>query len=272
MLKLTAYAVLVMGCFNAAAQKPVPATLWYQVGHVELAATTSAGDLAATWQFDRADNGDMRIIKDEQRGTGKIKGAVLSICDDQAVIFKDIVPAIRHELQERDDPIMYLQVVLRLLGRALPEGPSSVTVNKKLDVADDKAPLRVRKGDSAQLEFGAPWRAQGSANPGGQGQIRFELAFNYADKARGGARSELKLSGIWQQLSRLRALDNKFSLAGWQVHRIDTLANIVGGNTTLSTVAHTQALQFATVGDLRSRIERWWSTDAGAPKKAQCLL
>ncbi len=76
MLKLTAYAVLVMGCFNAAAQKPVPATLWYQVGHVELAATTSAGDLAATWQFDRADNGDMRIIKDEQRGTGKIKGAV----------------------------------------------------------------------------------------------------------------------------------------------------------------------------------------------------
>ena len=142
----------------------------------------------------------------------RLKARYLSICDDQAVIFKDIVPAIRHELQERDDPIMYLQVVLRLLGRALPEGPSSVTANKKLDVTDEKAPLRVRKGDSAQLEFGAPWRAQGSANPGGQGQIRFELALNYADKARGGARSELKLSGIWQHLSRLRALDKNFPL------------------------------------------------------------
>ena len=32
MLKLTAYAVLAMGCFNAAAQKPVPATLMVPSG------------------------------------------------------------------------------------------------------------------------------------------------------------------------------------------------------------------------------------------------
>ena len=102
--------------------------------------------------------------------------------------------------------------------------------------------------------------------------MRFDLVLTYAAENAPGKQLELKLAGVWAQQSRMPVLDNAFSLAGWRVHRVDTVAEIVGGNTVLDSVSMATPLQFATLGDVRARIGRWWDPDAKAPKRAECRL
>ena len=271
MLRIAALTMLTSVALAAGAQNPAPASPWYDAGHIALTATDTAG-LAATWQFDRADNGDIRIIKDERRGAVTVSGTLLSICDDQALLFKDIVPARQRELQEMNVPVLHLQLVLRLLARALPQGLPATAAQAGIDIADDKNTLRVRKNYSARKDIGAPWHARGTVSRAADGEVRFDMVLTYAADDAPGRQSELKLAGVWQQQSRVKAIDNAYPLAGWRVHRVDTIAEVVGGNTVLDPVAMTTPLQFATVGDVRARIGRWWNPDVKAPVRAVCGL
>jgi len=270
LLKLAACAVLAWVPLWAAAQTPAPATLWYEAGHVQLTVTDAARGLAATWQFDRADNGDIRINKEERRDGAKAGGTLLSICGDQALLFKDIVPAPRGELHELNEPVLHLQLVLRLLARALPRGPLAMGEPVNIDIGDDQSPLRVRKDFRTHMEFGVPWQARGTVNRGGAGDIRFDLDFAYVDGAPGKDRSGLKLAGEWRRQSGVRAWADAFPLAGWRVHRVDTVAEMIGGNTYMANVAVPVPLQFANLGELRQRIEQRWDSGPRARKHFEC--
>ena len=270
MLKIGAFALLASLALNAVAQNAVPATLWYEAGHVALTLIDAPRGLTASWRFDRADNDDVRIVKEERRGAAKVSGTLLSVCGDQALVFKDIVPARLHELQEFDEPVLHLQLTLRLLARALPQGPVAMGEQMAIDVGDDQNTLRVRKDHRARMEFGAPWRARGNVHRGSGGDIRFDLDFAYGGSEAKTGHGALKLAGVWQRQSGLRALPDTFALAGWRVHRVDTVAEMVGGNTVLGNVAMTTPLQFATLGELRQRIEQRWDTGPRALKQFEC--
>ena len=268
----TACVVLASVSLNAGAQNAAPAALWYEAGHVALTVMDASRELAAAWQFDRADNGDVRIVKEERRGAARVHGTLLSICGDQALLFKDIVPAGLAELQELNEPVLHLQLALRLLARALPQGPQVFGEQMSIDTGDDQQKLQVRKGPRARLEFGPPWRVRGSVTRGEAGDIRFDMDFEYGnseDKKKNG-RAGLKLAGLWRQQSGVRALDDAFALTGWRVHRIDTVAQVTGGNTLLDIVAMPRPLQFATLGELRSRIERRWDSGPRAQRHFEC--
>lgn len=274
MLKTAVFAMLAAVASGAGAQSSSPIETWYGAGHIALVASDAAAGFRAEWRFDRADNGDIRIVKDERRGPARVDGTLLSVCDDQALLFKDIVPVRQQELRELNEPVLYLQLVLRLLARAMPQGLPVAGVQTAIDVADDKSPLRVRKGFGARKDFGAPWRARGNAIRGAAGEVRFDLVLTHTADSVAGAppAPELKLAGVWEQSSHMRTIDNAFSLAGWRVHRVDTVAEVVGGNTVLDSIAFTTPMQFATLGDVRARIGRWWNPDVKAPKRAECKL
>lgn len=276
MLKAAVFAMIAAVASGAGAQSPSPTEAWYGAGHIVLTASDAAAGFHAEWRFDRADNGDIRVVKDERRGSARVAGTLLSVCDDQALLFKDIVPVRQHELRELNEPVLYLQLVLRLLARAMPQGLPGTGVQTAIDVADDKSPLRVRKGFGARKDFGAPWRARGNAIRGAAGEVRFDLVLTHAADGVAAAAPapgpELKLAGVWEQSSHTRSIDNAFSLAGWRVHRVDTVAEVVGGNTVLDSIAFTTPMQFATLGDVRARIGRWWNPDVKAPKRAECKL
>lgn len=272
MIKPAVFAVLALTALSARAQSPSPATLWYNAGHVELSVTSSAGEFTAAWQFDRADNGDIRIIKNEQRGANTNNGTLLSVCEDRALLFKDIVPATRREMRELDEPVLHLQLALRLLARALPQGPAAIGAEAAIDINEATTPLRVRKGSTMRRDFLVPWQVRGKVGRAAQDSIRFELAFSHAPADSAGRRDELKLSGVWQQKSQAAAFDNAFAIAEWRVYRVDTVVNFVGGNAELDPFVVPQPRRFQTLGELRSRIERVWVAGPGARKQIECRL
>lgn len=271
MLRIAGFAVLASVALCAGAQNAAPASLWYAAGHVALTVVDASRGLTAAWQFDRADNDDVRIVKDERRGATTVKGTLLSVCGDQALVLQDIVPARLAELRELDEPVLHLQLVLRLLARALPQGPVAMEGEMSVDTGDEQARLLVRKGNRARMEFAAPWRVRGSANRDGAGAVRFDLEFVHGKGDGKSGPSVLKLAGLWQEQSGLRGLDDAFALTGWRVYRVDTVAEVTGGNTVLENVAMTRPLQFASLGELRRRIEQRWDSGARAARHFECV-
>src|SRR5258705_3853641 len=158
-----AFALLASIAPGAGPQNPKPADVWFTAGHVALAAIVPASAIAAEWEFDRADNGDVRFVKKERRGNADVSGVVLSVCGDQALLLKDIASAPRRKLQKLNEPVLYLQLALRLLARAMPDGLPLAGSETAIELGNEKNSLRLRKGYSARKDIGAPWRARGMA-------------------------------------------------------------------------------------------------------------
>ena len=164
-----------------------------------------------------------------------------------------------------------VQLVLRLLARAFPAGLPAAESEVTIDIVEEKITLRLRKALSARKDIGAPWRARGNARRAGD-DVRFELTIDYAGDAPPYPRQELKLSGLWSRASRLAALDNKLSLADWRVHRVDTIAQSVGGNMLTDLAANPVPLKFDTLGDLRAAIGRNWDPNVKAAVRTECKV
>jgi hypothetical protein len=262
------FAALSVLASAVAAQSPSPATGWYRAGHVTLRLTDAAREFSAAWQFDRADNGDNRVMREERRGGASINGTVMSICDDQALLMKGVTPERLREMRELDEPVLHLQMVLRLLARAAPEGPSAVGNDKLIEIAEPAVPIRVRKGSEARREFNAPWQARGRIRRETGGEIAYDIVLNHAGNNAQEARTELNLSGVWRQDSRAHSFDNSFDIADWQVYRVNPVPVVVGGNAQIESMATTKPLRYATLGHLRRHIERAWSPN---PKVAPIL-
>ena len=252
----------------AQAQGPSPATEWYRAGHVSLRLTDAAHDVNAAWQFDRADNGDNRVLREERRGGVKFDGAVMSICDDQALVIKGIPLERGREMRALDDPVLYLQMLLRLLARAVPEGPAAFGGDKLVEISEPKAALRVRKGLEARRDFNAPWQARGRIMRDAAGDISYDIVLNHAGDGAEQARTELKAAGVWRPESLVHSFADSMDIADWQVYRVNAVPVTVGGNTQMESMANIKPLRYADLGHLRRHIERAWSPN---PKVAPAL-
>lgn len=255
---------------RAQAPKPSPAADWYRAGHVTLRLTDAARNLTASWQFDRADNGDNRVLRDEQRGGAAVKGSVLTICDDQALLMQGIKPEPLQEMRELDEPVLHLQMLLRLLARAVPEGPLALGADRLVEISEAKTPIRVRKGMEARRDFNAPWQARGRIQRGAGGEINFELTLNHAGVAAADARSELTLAGVWRLQSGAASFADGMEIADWMVFRVNPVAVTTGGSTQMQSNVIARPLKYATLGHLRRHIERAWSPNPKVNPILEC--
>jgi hypothetical protein len=265
---LTAALAALVTTAYAQEPKPSPATDWYRAGHVTLRVSDAAQGMSAAWQFDRADNGDNRIVRDERRGEAAAAGTVISVCDDRALLMNGLKPGRGREMREIDEPVLVLQMVLRVLARAAPEGPAALAADKLVEIGDKSTPIRVRKGLEARRDFNAPWLARGRLKREAGGAIAFDIVFTHAGDTAGDARPELGLAGVWRQNSGVASFADAMPIADWQVFRVNAVAVTTGGSTHIESMSTTKPLRYATLGHLRRHIERDWSMN---PKVAPIL-
>jgi hypothetical protein len=253
------------------AQNQSPSTVpWFTAGHVDLNVTDPETMLTASWQFDRAENGDIRVIKQEQRGSAEVAGTLISICSDHALLFKNVAPPRLREMNELDQPILSLQLALKLLARALPQGAHAVAKMSTVDVSDEKNPVRVHKGNNVRRDYSAPWQAHVTTEHSASDGVKFKIFFSYTTNVAVAHNATISLEGVWQQASNMPTLEDAFSIEGWRVYRVNTVANTVGGNVHFDPMVVSLPLYFKTVGELRSRIERNWSKSLQARKQFTC--
>ena len=254
----------------AQAQSPSPAAQWYRAGSVTLRLSDTARDFTAAWQFDRADNGDNRVIREERRSGANINGVVMTVCDDSALLIKGIRPEPLHEMRELDEPVLQLQLLLRLLARAAPEGPAALTADKSFELSEMKNAIRVGKGPDARRDFEAPWQARGRLKREGAGEVSFDILFTHSGGGADKQRSEITLAGVWHESARVKSFEDATDIADWQVYRVNKVATTVGGNVQVEQILGTKALRYATLAHLRRHIERDWSANPKVKPMMAC--
>lgn len=265
-------ALLCLLAAAASAQAPTapPAAAWSRAGHVMLELADAAADVRARWQFDRADNGDHRILREEQRAGAQLAGAVLVVCDTYALLLRGLEPARGRELAELDGPLVHLQLVLRLLARAAPAGPAAVSAAREFELAEAATPIRAGRGARARRDFNAPWQARGRLAPAAGGGVDFEIAFEHAGEEAAAPRVALRLAGLWREDSAVRRFDDATDLGGWRVFRLDPVVISSGGNDRIERVALPRPAGYATLGLLRRDIERAWSPNPKVKPVMEC--
>jgi hypothetical protein len=272
MLRGFVCAALLAVCTGGYAQATRPGAAWYEAGHLLLAVFEPAVGFSGSWQFDRASNGDIRIVKEEQRMATNVSGSVMMICGDAAMLTKGLTPTKGSEQREIDGPVLLLQLALRLLERGAPQGPHGVTRETVLAAREANDSIRVRRGTTAASEFLAPWRLQGKAAPLAADKIRFEMRFAYSTLAARDRQFEMELEGLWQKESRVALFENDMSIDGWQVYRVDAAAKKIAGSLLVEQIAVRQPRAFKTLGEVRSAVERNWGSRAPSRPRRECRL
>lgn len=252
------------------AQSPRPGAAWYEAGHVLLGVTEPAVGFSGSWQFDRADNGDVRVIKDEQRVGTSVSGTVMSVCNDRALLIKGLKPARKKELAELDGPVLMLQLALRLLERGMPQGPTAVENSANFDLSETVNAIRVSKGTSVRAEFLAPWRLRGKVERIAPDQFKFDLVFVYANRTAADRRFEMNLVGLWQKASRVAVFEQEMPITDWQVYRVDVVSRIESGTAVFGQGVIPAVVRFRNLGQLRARLERNWDPAGG--RQMECKL
>jgi hypothetical protein len=156
---------------EAAARKPGAA--WYRGNLITLDASEPKAGFKARWSFERTAGNDIRLVLDEQRKAGPQSGTVL-IIGQKALLTRDLVLARQGALMPAvDGPTLLLNLTLRLLERAVPDGPQALGRERTIAVKDEQQPLSIET-PSAAGTFLPPWQLTGKVLRKGE-VVEFDL-------------------------------------------------------------------------------------------------
>jgi len=232
---------------------------WARGNRVLLGVTQARLGFSAQWRFGRADNGDILLEKEESRG-GQTEAGTLILVGSGALAARELRLERGRELDSINGPLLMLQLVLRLLERAVPAGPASLKQDVRIDLSERVGGIKVT-GIGTDGEFFAPWSLKGVAGPSSNGQVKFELEFVSASRAKGAPAHATSIAGIWQDTGTVVNLPDQYSLRGWRVYQIKSVVKPRGTINTLGLGA-SAPMAFGNLGQVRRSVSEW--ADEGA--------
>jgi hypothetical protein len=246
-----------LGAAEPRTPQPVPADTsseWAKGNKLLLGVTQSRIGFSAQWRFQRSAAGDILLDLEETRA-GKTRAGSLLLLAEGALLSRDLTLERGRELDALHGPLLMLQLVVRLLERSAPDGPGAIRREMQIDLAEPKKSIRV-SAIGADGEFHAPWTLKGSLSGAPGGQVRFELEFVSASRARAAPWYETSVAGIWENVSPPLHLPDAMPLRGWRVYQLKPVtapqgaANVVG-------VGTSAPMAFANLGEVRLRAREW---------------
>lgn len=232
---------------------------WAQGNRILLGVTQEKLGFAAQWRFERAGNGDIFLEKQENRA-GRMEAGALLLIDSGALLARDMRLEPGKELDAINGPLLMLQLVLRLLERAVPGGPSAITKDMQVDISERSRSLVVT-GIGADGEFVAPWTLRGTVGPAGKGSVKLQLEFVSSVPRQANLRYETSIAGVWQNSAPAIVFPDAMGLRDWQVYRIKPVVkprgamNVVGLGTTAP-------MGFRNLGEVRRHVAEWTNESA----------
>jgi len=239
---------------------------WARGNRVLLGVTEARLGFSAQWRFERADNGDIVLQKEENRA-GQSQAGTLILIGSGALATRELRLERGRELDSINGPLLMLQLVLRLLERAAPAGPGGVTRDLRVEITEQTSSIKVT-GLGADGEFFAPWSLRGTIGPGGNGQVKFELEFSSSNRARGAPGHVSNIAGIWQNARPAVALPDQYSLRGWRVYPIKSVVRPRGAINTIGLGA-SAPMAFGNLGQVRRSVADW-ADESARRARHQC--
>jgi len=219
---------------QALAQLP-PETRWADPSSVRLDVEFPGDGYHATWDLYRCDCGDL-LVRSELSIPGETEKGETLLVDGRVVLSRGF-GAHQAELgASMDAPALMMQLALRLLERSSPAGPSAINAATDVAVDEEISPIHLDSG-GAEGSFVAPWTVQGTIQPVGDTQRRFDLRFRFSTGNPGeNLVGSMRLTGLAEFADTEFPLTPSTSLEGWQLNwrdEADPAAGAVEGVSTL---------------------------------------
>ncbi|HMB60219.1 MAG TPA: hypothetical protein VKN35_09935 [Xanthomonadales bacterium] len=217
---------------------------WKDPSSVRLEVDFPGNGYHASWQLFRCRCGDL-LIRSELNVPGEVMHGDILLIDNRAVLMRGYEPENADQIS-LDAPALMMQLALRLLERAVPAGPSAVTVQEEVLVEDDAKGINLDTG-AAVGGFPPPWSVAGSIWPHTQSQRRFDLQFSFNAGGVAGddsQQAQMRLSGVAEYAAEEFPVGDNTEVAAWTLSWRDD-----------NDLAELLAAEAGSVGELRQLLK-----------------
>lgn len=221
---------------------------WTDGNRILIRAGNPDQDIHLEWQYDLAENRDLRITVTAARGTDAETGVVVLI-ENQAMLSRGLTLTPGQELDALGIPALSLQLVLDILELTIPDGPSSVIGPRRILAADD-AVLKIAT-PGARGVIPAPWRVDGTVERISPARLSFDLTLAFRPIPEDADERVMTFAGYWEERPAHTVFSDATTIEGWAIHRIARKLDAGSGIAPNALQAMPIEASFATLGALR---------------------
>jgi hypothetical protein len=228
-------------------------TAWNEFNVFELKVTVP-GDLGYQFWQGRFDNesSDIQIVVERSDGQKITKGRILLI-GGRVMAIQGPIAEQRHEIDALDASVLYLRLIMRLLGEALPYGPAEISGERKIDLKEGTTGIKFAT-PSAQGFIAAPWQVTGAVTAVSADDIKYDLSLSAAGSGiDGSVRYASNFAGSLTKVASAK-IDDSTPLDGWSVLGLGVQTRKTVNGTTLDYGAAPTSVTYNLVADIRNKI------------------
>ncbi len=227
---------------------------WAVFTRVALRQSASGSNEAIEWMgsfdhktLDASIDIAMRGSKDPMTGTVALVGG-------QIMLTKGLKLKPGYEIDALDGPVLSMRLVMIVLKRVFPKGPSEIVGTTAID-RTDRVGIKYAT-PSASGYIPAPWHVKGKVSKLADGRVPFDIALTFPLQRQDKQRSSITITmkGELAVLGRPVFRDTD-SLDGWTTYGLGPQQTKQGSNTILDYGAKPQEVtRYRTIGDVRAFI------------------
>ena len=194
-----------------------PETRWADPSSVQLDIEFPGDGYNATWEMFRCDCGDL-LIRSKLSVPGDMESGESLLVGGRVVLNRGFGDSNEELLgASLDAPALMMQLVLSLLDRIEPAGPSAITEDRQVSVDETLNPIHLDSGDASGT-FWAPWSVDGTLKPVTDSRRQFLLNFRFSTGNPGEELlGSMRLWGLAEFASREFPVPPSTELSGWTV-------------------------------------------------------
>jgi hypothetical protein len=235
---------------EAACGKP---TVWNEFNVFELRVTVPGKPGYQFWraQFDKESN-DIQIQAQSSDGQKLIKGRILLV-GGRVMAIQGPIAEKGAEIDALDAPVLYLTLVIRLLGEAVPDGPADITGSRNIDFKQPKTGIKFAT-PSAEGFIAAPWQVTGVVTALAENNIKYRLSLRELGSGIDGkSRYAANFAGSLSKVSTAK-IDDDMPLNGWNVLGLGVQSRETSDGTMFDYSAAPKTVTYKTIADIRKEI------------------
>jgi hypothetical protein len=229
------------------------ADAWSEFNVFEIRMSVSGRSDQAHWRgrFDR--NTDDIQIDVENSDGGKIKRGKILMVGGRVMAVQGPIIEHGYEIDALDAPVLEYQLVLKLLSKALPNGPAQISGKRDIDLKEEKEGISLAT-PSAGGAIPEPWSLRGELTLEAPDIVNYKLTLRW--RASNSAEiSETTLVGELSKSANAK-IDDSMSLEGWNLFGVGVQTRKTDSGTIFDYGAGPAIATYRTVADIRKKIAR----------------
>ncbi len=196
--------------------------------------------------------GDIQVDVEQSDARTVIKGKILMI-GGRVMAMQGPIAQPGYEIDALDAFALQLQLVMKLLGRAYPHGPTSTKPVQDLEYSDDATGIKIAT-QSANATIQAPWRIVGKIKQIEGGSIGFDLMLTSRNAREPSKQVVVRFSGTLSNSSKTR-IDDQLILENWKLFDVGPQSRKQGDSTIIDYSAAPETTKYKSVADVRRKLQ-----------------